>query len=88
MRLGQVVDNAYVEVLADAVTGSPGGSVGVAPRVFLKKLVSDRVDRVDQFDEFDPRQHYRLTVTPAELTDVERSAAGRPARANDVELEL
>ena len=39
-----------------------GGKVGVAPRLFLKKLVADVLDRVDQFADFDPRQHYALTV--------------------------
>ena len=48
---------------ADAVTGSLGGRVGIAPRVFLKKLVADVLDRVDQFDDFDPRRDYALTVT-------------------------
>ena len=51
--------------LARAVAGKLGGKVGIAPRLFLKKLVADVLDRIDQFDDFDPRQHYRLTVTPA-----------------------
>jgi hypothetical protein len=34
----EIVDDVYVGELADAVTGSLGGKVGVAPRVFLKKL--------------------------------------------------
>ena len=41
-----------------AVAGELGGQVGVAPRLFLKKLVADVLDRVDQFPDFDPRQHY------------------------------
>ena len=45
--------------LADAVTGALGGKVGVAPRVFLKKLVADVLDRVDQFPDFDPRRALR-----------------------------
>ena len=51
--------------LADAVAGRLGGNVGVAPRLFLKKLVGDVLDRVDQFPDFDPRQHYALTVASA-----------------------
>jgi BREX system ATP-binding protein BrxC/D len=86
-RMRQSVDDSYVAALARAVTGSLGGKVGVAPRVFLKKLVGDVLDRVDQFPEFDPRQHYALTVTDSELTDVEREARG--ARTpDDVRLEL
>ncbi len=48
-----------------AVAGQLGGQVGVAPRLFLKKLVADVLDRVDQFPDFDPRQHYALTVAAA-----------------------
>ena len=62
------------------MAGSLGGKVGVAPRVFLKKLVGDVLDRVDQFDDFDPRQHYQLTVGDGELTDVERNAASGAAK--------
>ena len=54
----KTVDDGYIGELADAVTGSLGGKVGVAPRVFLKKLVADVLDRVDQFPDFDPRRHY------------------------------
>ena len=62
------------------MAGSLGGKVGVAPRVFLKKLVADVLDRVDQFADFDPRRHYALTLAPGELSEVERNAAGRAAR--------
>lgn len=82
-RVRRQVDDAYVGTLADAVTGSLGGKVGVSPRVFLKKLVGDVLDRVDQFVDFDPRVHYALTVGEAELTEVERNAA-RGASALDV----
>ncbi|MFN8074156.1 MAG: BREX system ATP-binding protein BrxD [Kineosporiaceae bacterium] len=71
----QRVDDAYLATLADAVTGALGGKVGVAPRVYLKKLVADVLDRVDQFPDFDPRRDYALTVRPAELSDVERAVA-------------
>jgi bacteriophage exclusion system BrxC/D-like protein len=87
-RVKEVVDGAYVADLAGAVGGALGGKVGVAPRLFLKKLVSDVLDRVDQFDDFDPRRHYALTVSGAELSDVERSAAAAAASADDVELDL
>ena len=36
-RIVKIVDDAYVGELADAVTGSLGGKVGVAPRVFLQE---------------------------------------------------
>lgn len=74
-RIVAAVDDDYLGRLADAVAGSLGGRVGVAPRVFLKKLVGDVLDRVDQFADFDPRRDYALTVGAAELTDIERNAA-------------
>lgn len=81
------VDDAYVAELAAAVTGGLGGSVGIAPRVFLKKLVGDVLDRVDEFKDFDPRRDYPLTISETELTEEEREA--RVARtADDVPLDL
>ena len=39
--------------------------------------------------DFDPRQHYKLTLSRTELTDVERNAAAfRPTTADEVELDL
>jgi hypothetical protein len=84
-RVTDRVDDAYLETLARAVTGRLGGHVGVAPRVFLKKLVADVLDRVDQFDDWDPRQHYELTLRADELTDVERNAL---VSAADVDLKM
>jgi hypothetical protein len=74
VRIRSVVDDAYIRDLATGVAGKLGGKVGIAPRIFLKKLVSDVLDRVDQFPEFDPRQHYALTLAGNELTDTERAA--------------
>ena len=85
-RIRDVVDDDYIATLAAAVAGSLGGKVGVAPRVFLKKLVGDVLDRVDQFDDFDPRQHYKLTVSDGELNDIERNAAAGTANPDDIEL--
>ena len=91
-RIRSVVDDRYVATLASAVTGSLGGRVGIAPRVFLKKLVGDVLDRVDQFPEFEPRRHYTLTMDLAELSEVERNAAAlAPAaasRLDDIDLDL
>jgi hypothetical protein len=85
-RVRKLVDDDYIASLALAVAGSLGGQVGVAPRVFLKKLVGDVLDRVDQFDDFDPRQHYKLTVRSGELNDVERNAAAGVTNPDDIEL--
>lgn len=86
-RIAQVVDDAYVESLALAVIGNLGGKVGIAPRVFLKKLVGEVLDRVDQFEDFDPRQHYALTISDQELTAVERAAKSADS-VDDIELDL
>lgn len=86
-RVRKLADDVYIADLARAVTGELGGKVGIAPRVFLKKLVSDVLDRIDQHPDFDPRRDYGLTVTESELTEVERNA--RAARSpDDIELEL
>jgi hypothetical protein len=93
-RVLALVDDNYISRLAQAVTGQLGGRVGVAPRVFLRKLVQDVLDRVDEFADFDPRSHYAPTVTEAELTEVERNAAATSpgsdghGDADDVPLDL
>ncbi|MFG2989926.1 BREX system ATP-binding protein BrxD [Streptomyces sp. NPDC048257] len=85
-RVRATADDAYVADLAKAVGGALGGKVGVAPRLFLKKLVGDVLDRIDQFEDFDPRTHYALTMSPSEMSVVERNAAA--GSADEVELEL
>ncbi|WP_026414528.1 BREX system ATP-binding protein BrxD [Actinomadura oligospora] len=79
-------DDAYIAELATAVTGGLGGRVGVAPRVFLRKLVADVLDRIDEFDDFDPRRDYALTVSSGELNELERNVVA--ASAGDVDLDL
>lgn len=70
--------DALLESLADAVTGELGGKIGIAPRLFLKKLVADLLDRIELFPDFDPAKDYRLTLRGEELTQQERNltAAG------------
>ena len=87
-RIRTTVDDAYVGDLASAVAGSLGGSIGVAPRVFLKKLVGEVLDRVDQFADFDPRIHYALTLSQDELTDVELNASRAASDLDSIDLEL
>jgi hypothetical protein len=87
-RVLTLADDAYVSELAGAVAGDLGGKVGIAPRVFLKKLVGDVLDRIDQHADFDPHRHYQLTIADGELTRVERAARGAPSSVDDIELEL
>lgn len=84
-RIRNLVDDNYIELLAKAVAGGLGGKVGVAPRLFLRKLVGDVLDRVDVHEGFDPRQHYRLTMNESEMTVSERAAAGASS-VDDIEL--
>ena len=86
-RVRLLCDDTYVSELANAVAGKLGGKVGVSPRIFLKKLVSDVLDRIDQFADFDPRTHYALTINESELLPVERQAMGA-SNVDEVELEL
>lgn len=85
VRVRSVVDDTYVADLASGVAGRLGGRAGVAPRLYLRKLVAEVLDRVDQFPDFDPRRHYAPTIEEREMTRAERAAAG----ASDVdEVEL
>jgi len=85
-RVAELADDQYISDLASALAGRLGGRFGVAPRIFLKKLIGDVLDRIDQFPDFDPRQHYRPTVQREELTDVELNAAA--LAPDDVVLDL
>lgn len=85
-RIRAIVDDAYVADLAQGVAGRLGGRAGVAPRLYLRKLVAEVLDRVDQFPEFDPRRHYAPTINEREMTRAERAAAGA-TDVDDVELD-
>ncbi len=85
-RVLERADDAYLGSLARAIAGGLGGRVGIAPRVFLKKLVQDVLDRIDLHSDFDPRRDYALTLSDGELTEVERNARAA-ATPDDVELE-
>ena len=85
-RIRQRADDPYLDGLARAVTGELGGRIGIAPRVFLKKLVQDVLDRIDLHQDFDPRRDYALTLADGELTDIERNARAA-VTPDDVELD-
>ncbi|MEA2829290.1 MAG: hypothetical protein QOF22_38, partial [Bradyrhizobium sp.] len=73
-------------LLLAALVPALGGKVGVAPRLYLRKLVTEVLDRVDQFSDFDPRRHYAPTLDPKEMSAAERAAAGA-ASVDDIELD-
>jgi len=86
-QIRSLADDGYLRDLAKAVAGYLGGRVGIAPRLYLKKLVADVLDRIDQYPEFDPRKHYSLTIGTAELNEIERNV--RPAAGvDDIKLTL
>ncbi|MEV4833415.1 BREX system ATP-binding protein BrxD [Nonomuraea sp. NPDC049486] len=89
-RITALVDDAYIKDLATSVAGHLG--VGVAPRIFLRKLVADVLYRVSDHEDFDPRRDYRqVTVTESELSEDELNAFRRSraaVSADEVELDL
>jgi hypothetical protein len=86
-RIRTRCDDRYIGEFARAVAGQLGERVGVAPRIYLRKLVLEILDRIDQFEDFDPRTHYRLTIARTELTPEERQAAGAGS-VDEIELDL
>lgn len=78
-------DDRVVARLAEALVGRFGGQARVAPRLYLKKLVTDVLDRVELFEDFDPLQHYAPTVETHEMTAEERHAA---QSVDDIDLDL
>lgn len=74
-RIDALVTDDYLGAFATAVAGQLGGRVGIAPRVFLRKLV-DLLDRIEQFPDFEPDQAGAVKVAVGELNDDERAALG------------
>lgn len=86
-RLRARADDDLVQRLAAGVAGKLGGKTGIAPRLFLKKLVAEVLDRIDLYADFDPRRDYQLTVREEEMTEEERNLA--PATSVDgIQLKL
>ena len=72
-RVLRLADDALIKTLAQNVTGTLGGKTGIAPRLFLKKLVADVLDRIELHETFDPRKDYQLTIRHDELSTEERN---------------
>jgi hypothetical protein len=86
-RVSAKVDDGVLRDLAEGVTGKLGGKVGIAPRIYLKRLVG-LLDQVDEFPDFDPRKDHELVISAQDLTDEERAAAGVLRTVDDIELDL
>jgi hypothetical protein len=86
-RIKSKADDETIHRLAIGVAGKLGGKTGIAPRLFLKKLVADVLDRIDLYPDFDPGRDYQLTLKDEEMTEEERNSA--PATSvNDIKLKL
>jgi hypothetical protein len=86
-RVAAKVGDATVAALAVEVAGKLGGKVGIAPRLYLKKLVG-LLDQVDEHEAFDPAAHYRLQIAPADMNADELDAAGIQRSVDDIKLDL
>lgn len=86
-RIQAMCDNQFIADLANGVAGKLGGKIGIAPRIYLKKLVADVLDRVDLHEGFDPRKNYSLTIAENELSPTEREAMAASS-VDDIELDL
>jgi hypothetical protein len=82
-RVQSVADDTFLARFATAIAGELGGKVGIAPRLFLRKLV-DVLDKIEQFPDFDPYRDYEVRIAPTELSDAERAAL----TADDIDLDL
>lgn len=87
-RVGQKVNDALIRDLARGVSGKLGGKTGIAPRIFLRKLVGDLLDKVDEHADYEPLQHFQLVMEAHELSAEEREAAGVQVTPDDIALDL
>ncbi|RYD35158.1 MAG: BREX system ATP-binding protein BrxD, partial [Verrucomicrobiaceae bacterium] len=86
-RMLQLADDALIQSLARGVAGSLGSKTGIAPRIFLKKLVADLLDRIEDHPSFNPLTDYRLTIREEELSLEERNLMAASS-VDDITLKL
>jgi hypothetical protein len=86
-RMATRVTDEVIRDLAVGVTGFFGGKVGVAPRIYLRKLIGEVLDKVDEHPDYDPAKHFKLVVDLREMTVEERTAAGALQSVDDIALE-
>ena len=82
-RVRSTADDEFLRRFAGAVAGSLGGRVGIAPRLFLRKLV-DVLDVIELHPDFDPYTDYEIKIGASELSEVEREVVS----ADDIDLQL
>lgn len=82
-RVRATADDEFLRRFAEAVAGGLGGKVGIAPRLFLRKLV-DVLDVIELHPDFDPYTDYDIAISDTELSDAEREALS----ADDIDLDV
>ena len=87
-RLRAKVTDDIVRAFAQQVAGKLGRQTGLAPRLFLRKLIERMLDLVDQHDDFEPREHLDPRIVPDDLTAEEAEASGIAKSAEDIVLDL
>lgn len=87
-RIVAKVNDEVIRDLANGITGKLGNTVGIAPRLFLRKLVGELLDKVDEHEAYDPSVHFKLVLEGREMTAEERSAAGIETSVDDLELDV
>lgn len=81
------VDEPLLSDIARSVAGQLGQQIGVAPRLYLRKLVQ-LLDKVDEFEAFDPRSELDIPLDTTGMRPEEMVAAGRVQTVDDIALEL
>ena len=87
-RITERATDQVIVDLARGVAGRLGGKTGVAPRIFLKKLVIDILDKIEEHPDYDPTEHHKLVVAATELKLEERQAAGIEVSVDEIDLDL
>ncbi|WP_279100762.1 BREX system ATP-binding protein BrxD [Gordonia bronchialis] len=82
-RVRATADDEFLRRFAEAVAGGLGGKVGIAPRLFLRKLV-DVLDVIELHPDFDPYTDYDIAISDTELSDAERETLS----ADDIDLDV
>ncbi len=85
-RIQAKVSDDVLASVARKVAGQLGDKTGVAPRLFLKKLVERLLDRVDLFEDFDPASDLDLKIAATEMRPEEAMAAGVASSPEDIAL--
>ena len=86
-RIRSRAGDAMVETIARAIAGQLGDKVGIAPRLFLRRLI-DVLDRIEVHADFDPPRDYDLVLEASELSAEEAAIAGVSRSVDDIELDL